>query len=78
MFPQHTSPDNDVWIAFDLETTGLDNAKDAVIEIGAVKFQDGRTLDTFQTFVNPQRRISPFISKLTGITQRACGHSAAV
>ena len=70
MFPQHTSPDNDVWIAFDLETTGLDDAKDAVIEIGAVKFQDGRTLDTFRTFVNPQRRISPFISKLTGITQR--------
>jgi len=69
LFPQHASPDNDVWIAFDLETTGLDNAKDAVIEIGAVKFQDGRTLDTFQTFVNPQRRISPFISKLTGITQ---------
>lgn len=70
MFPQHTAPDNDVWIAFDLETTGLDDAKDAVIEIGAVKFQDGRTLDTFQTFVNPRRRISPFISKLTGIKQR--------
>lgn len=70
MFPQHTAPDNDVWIAFDLETTGLDDAKDAVIEIGAVKFQNGRTLDTFQTFVNPHRRISPFISKLTGIKQR--------
>lgn len=70
MFPQHTAPDNDVWIAFDLETTGLDDAKDAVIEIGAVKFQDGRTLDTFQTFVNPHRRISQFISKLTGIKQR--------
>ena len=70
MFPQHTAPDNDVWIAFDLETTGLDDAKDAVIEIGAVKFQNGRTLDTFQTFVNPRRRIPQFISKLTGIKQR--------
>lgn len=70
MFPKHTAPDNDVWIAFDLETTGLDDAKDAVIEIGAVKFQSGETLDTFQTFVNPQRRIPPFIQKLTGITQR--------
>ncbi len=70
MFPQHTSPSDDVWVAFDLETTGLDADRDAIIEIGAVKFQGGRTLDTFQTFVNPQRRISPFIASLTGIRQR--------
>ena len=70
MFPHHTDPSEDVWVAFDLETTGLDAQKDAIIEIGAVKFQGGRTLDTFETFVNPQRRISPFISSLTGIGQR--------
>ena len=70
MFPQHTDPSEDVWVAFDLETTGLDARKDAIIEIGAVKFQGGRTIDTFETFVNPQRRISPFISNLTGIQQR--------
>lgn len=70
MFPQHTDPAEDVWVAFDLETTGLNADKDAIIEIGAVKFQGGRTLDTFETFVNPQRRISPFISNLTGIRQR--------
>ena len=70
MFPHHTDPSEDVWVAFDLETTGLNAQKDAIIEIGAVKFQGGRTLDTFETFVNPQRRISPFISNLTGIRQR--------
>ena len=70
MFPHHTDPSEDVWVAFDLETTGLDAQRDAIIEIGAVKFQGGRTLDTFETFVNPQRRISPFISNLTGIRQR--------
>ena len=69
MFPHHTDPSEDVWVAFDLETTGLDAQKDAIIEIGAVKFQGGKTLDTFETFVNPQRRISPFISNLTGIRQ---------
>ena len=70
MFPHHTDPSEDVWIAFDLETTGLDAQKDAIIEIGAVKFQGGRTLDTFESYVNPQRRISPFIASLTGIRQR--------
>ena len=70
MFPHHTDPSEDVWVALDLETTGLDAQKDAIIEIGAVKFQGGKTLDTFQRLVNPQRRISPFIASLTGIRQR--------
>ncbi len=70
MFPRHTDPSEDVWVAFDLETTGLDAQKDAIIEIGAVKFQGGRTIDSFQSLVNPQRRISPFIASLTGIRQR--------
>ena len=70
MFPHHTDPSEDVWVAFDLETTGLAAEKDAIIEIGAVKFQGGRTLDTFQCLVNPRRRISPFIASLTGIRQR--------
>ena len=70
MFPHHTDPHEDVWVAFDLETTGLDASKDAIIEIGAVKFQGGKTLDTFSALVNPQRRISPFIASLTGIRQR--------
>ena len=70
LFPHHTAPSEDVWVAFDLETTGLDADKDAIIEIGAVKFQGGRTIDTFQSLVNPRRRISPFIASLTGIRQR--------
>ena len=70
MFPHHTDPSEDVWVALDLETTGLDAQKDAIIEIGAVKFQGGKMLDTFQRLVNPQRRISPFIASLTGIRQR--------
>ncbi len=70
MLPYHTHPSEDVWVAFDLETTGLDSEKDAIIEIGAVKFQGGKTIDTFQRFVNPRRRITPFIANLTGIRQR--------
>ena len=71
MLQIHTDPFDDAWVAFDLETTGLNADRgDAIIEIGAVKFQGGKTLDTFERFVNPQRRIPPFITNLTGIQQR--------
>ena len=63
------SPLDDVWVALDLETTGLSPQKDEIIEIGAVKFQERRVLETYQSFVNPRRRLNDFIRGLTGITQ---------
>ena len=59
----------DVWVAIDLETTGLNSDREAIIEIGAVKFQGNTVLDTFQTFVNPGRKLTPFSKRFTGITQ---------
>lgn len=69
LFPLHTSPFEDVWVAIDLETTGLNVDKEAIIEIGAVKFQGEQVLDTFQTFVNPSRKLSSFIKRFTSISQ---------
>lgn len=57
-------------VAIDLETTGLDAEKDAIIEIGAVRFKSHRVEDTFNTLINPGRRIPPFITNLTGITEQ--------
>jgi ATP-dependent DNA helicase DinG len=54
-------------IALDIETTGLDPARDAVIEIGLVRFQDSRVEDTWQSLINPGRPLPPFITQLTGI-----------
>ncbi len=54
-------------IALDLETTGLDPERDAVIEIGAVRFRGARVEDEWSTLINPGRPIPPFISELTGI-----------
>ena len=59
----------EMWVALDLETTGLSASDDEIIEIGAVKFRGNQLLDTFQTFVNPYRRLSDFIKSFTGITQ---------
>ncbi len=57
------------WVALDIETTGLSEKSDEIIEIGAVRFTSKETLDEFQTFVNPNRQIPRFITDLTGITQ---------
>lgn len=59
---------DDTYVVFDIETTGLSKEKEMITEIGAVKVADGKIIDRFSTFVNPQRRISAEITKLTGIT----------
>ena len=59
----------DEFTVFDIETTGLSNINDEIIEIGAVKIKEGKIIDTFETFVNPKIPISSFITKLTGIDE---------
>ncbi len=62
------SPLDGEFVAFDLETTGLSNRSDTIIEIGAVRMKEGVELDRFQTFVDPGRKLDKKIIELTGIT----------
>ncbi|MBN1146038.1 MAG: DEAD/DEAH box helicase family protein [Anaerolineales bacterium] len=57
-------------VAIDIETTGLDPEKDAIIEIGAVRFSGRRWDAEWHTLIHPGRRIPPFITQLTGITDQ--------
>ena len=59
---------NDTYVVFDLETTGFSSIKDKIIEIGAVKVENGVITDKFSTFVNPKVPIPFEITNLTGIT----------
>lgn len=57
------------YAALDLETTGLDPARDRVIEIGAVAFTADGVTSTLEQLVNPHRAVPDVVLRLTGIKQ---------
>jgi predicted DnaQ family exonuclease/DinG family helicase len=57
------------YAALDLETTGLDPARDRVIEVGAVAFTADRVTGTMERLVNPGRAVPEAVLRLTGIRQ---------
>jgi len=58
---------DDKYVVFDLETTGLSPINCKIIEIGAVKIENGIITERFSTFVNPKIPIPYNIEQLTGI-----------
>jgi ATP-dependent DNA helicase DinG len=58
-----------VYVAIDLETTGLRPERNDIIEVAAVTFADGDILDEWSSLVNPHTEIPEKIVQLTGITQ---------
>lgn len=58
----------DTYVAIDIETTGLDPSWDEIIELGAVRVQNGTAVEEFQSLVKPNNPIDTFITELTGIT----------
>ena len=61
---------DDTYVVFDLETTGFSPIKDKIIEIGAVKVEQGKITDRFSAFVNPKIPIPYQITQLTSITDQ--------
>ena len=56
------------YIIFDIETTGLNTQEDRIIEIGAIKVNDGVVIDEFNRLINPGFLISSEITNINGIT----------
>lgn len=58
------------FVALDLETTGLDPRQNRIIEVGAVKYIDGKRTEDFASFVDPELLIPARITQITGIDDR--------
>ncbi|MEP6925047.1 MAG: exonuclease domain-containing protein [Pyrinomonadaceae bacterium] len=58
------------FVVFDTETTGTKPPFARMTEIGAYRVRNGEIVDEFQTLLNPEKTIPPFISSLTGITNQ--------
>lgn len=56
------------YVVVDVETTGGKQPQHRITEIGAVKIVNGEVVDTWTSLINPERHISKFITKLTGIS----------
>lgn len=57
------------YVVVDVETTGLDPTRDAIIEVAAITFCEGEIVNEFTSLVNPGREVPAYITQLTGITQ---------
>ena len=66
------------FIAFDLETTGIHPKTDAIVEVGAVRFEGIEPVEAFSTLINPGRPIPPGASAVNGITDEMVADQPAI
>lgn len=67
MVNNYKGDNKNTFVVFDVETTGFSAIDDRIIEMGAVKIQDGKIIDTFSEFTNPGFHIPHKITELTTI-----------
>ena len=66
------------FIAFDLETTGFFAGADQIVEIGAIRYVDGRPESMFVTLVNPQRPIPIEAQRVNGISDEMVANAPTI
>ena len=66
--PDDRPVDGGAYVVLDVETTGLNTAADMIIEIGAVRIENGVEVGEFSQLINPERPIPDKVVELTGIT----------
>jgi DNA polymerase III epsilon subunit family exonuclease len=69
---------NNTIVFYDLETTGINNQFDQIVEIGAIKVFNGKIIDTFHSFVKPTISISKEITEINGIDDEKVKDSPSI
>ena len=59
----------EIEIVLDTETTGLDFTRERIIEFAAVRLENGKIVDEYQTLINPHQHIRKSSMAIHGITQ---------
>ena len=62
-------------VILDVETTGLDPAHERIIEVGALRIEDGEVVHSFHALVNPQQPLPAFVVELTGLHDSHVAHA---
>ena len=60
----------EIFTAFDIETTGLDNRRDHIVEIGAVRFNKDGVIECFATLIDPGVPMPAAASQVNNITDK--------
>lgn len=56
-------------IVLDVETTGLDHTKERMVEFAAIRLENGKMKDRFETLINPEQHIRKSSIAVHGITE---------
>lgn len=58
-----------VEIVLDIETTGLDYKRERILEFAAIRLENGKETDRYETLINPQHHIRKSSMQIHGITE---------
>ena len=76
--PKDKMIEDEIYVVFDIETTGFDPFNDKIIEIGAVKMRGREVIGEFSEFVNPEILIPQKITELTTITDEMVANAEKI
>ena len=76
--PKNKMIEDEIYVVFDIETTGFDPFNDKIIEIGAVKMRGREVIGEFSEFVNPEIPIPKKITELTTITDEMVANAEKI
>lgn len=74
----HKQDNSNIFVAIDVETTGLSPVANELIEVSAIKYNGSKKLDTFTTLIKPKTKIPYYITNITGITNEMVQNSPVV